>query len=143
MNAIVSTSASDLPPPMALALSANFGSVNGWRDSFAELAEAHAQERGRLELVFLPDRGVLVNQWSAAAAASCGVPIASLQTPLKPHELFAHTDWPEAYQRYQHAVHAASESLGVERGDVGDAPLFDVRRAGVFEAATSLLPGAV
>ena len=143
MNAIASTSASDLPPPMALALSANFGSVSGWRDSFTDSARAHAQKPGRLELAFLPDRGTLVTQWAEAASAQQGVPIISLQMPLDDGEPLTHIDWPEAYQHYQHAVHAASESLGVDRVEVGDAPLIDVRRAGVFDAAPTLLPGAV
>ena len=52
-------------------------------------------------------------------------------------------DWAGVYQRYQHAVHAASDALGVERGALpADALVLDVRRAGVYEKAVQTIAGA-
>ena len=39
-------------------------------------------------------------------------------------------------------MHAASEGFGAERGDIPNGLVLDVRRAGVFEVATTQLPGA-
>ena len=46
------------------------------------------------------------------------------------------------YERYQHAVHAASEPFGATQDEVAGSMLLDVRRAGVFEQATTTIPGA-
>ena len=51
-------------------------------------------------------------------------------------------DWAIAYQRYQLAVDAASEPHGVGADDLSCAVVLDVRRAGVFKQAQTLLPGA-
>ena len=40
------------------------------------------------------------------------------------------------------AVHAASESFGAAADEIGDALVLDVRRAGVFEQARTMIPGA-
>jgi Fe-Mn family superoxide dismutase len=51
--------------------------------------------------------------------------------------------WEPVYARYQQAVHAHSEALAGDPESVGGAALvIDVRRAGVFEQAPSMLPGA-
>jgi Fe-Mn family superoxide dismutase len=39
-------------------------------------------------------------------------------------------------------VHAAGEPFGANQDQVGDALVFDVRRAGVFEKAQTMIPGA-
>jgi Fe-Mn family superoxide dismutase len=54
----------------------------------------------------------------------------------------AHIAWAAVYQRYQDAVHAASEPFGATQEDLGIALVFDVRRAGVFDQALSMIPGA-
>jgi len=46
------------------------------------------------------------------------------------------------YERYQKAVHDASESSSVTQDHLAGAALVDVRRAGVFEQATKMVPGA-
>jgi Fe-Mn family superoxide dismutase len=51
-------------------------------------------------------------------------------------------DWNPAYQRYQEAVHAVSEAFGADQDEIAGALLLDVRRAGVFEQAASMIPGA-
>jgi Fe-Mn family superoxide dismutase len=55
-------------------------------------------------------------------------------------------DWDAVHARYQNAVSAASEPLGADAEALGAAPggalLLDVRRAGVFEQARTMIPGA-
>ena len=53
-----------------------------------------------------------------------------------------HIDWARVYRRYQSAMYAASEPLAVGHGDVSGALLLDVRRAGVFDEAATLISGA-
>ena len=45
-------------------------------------------------------------------------------------------------ERYQLAVHGASESLGASQDEAAGAVFLDVRRAGVFEQADALIAGA-
>jgi len=54
----------------------------------------------------------------------------------------ANIDWAQVYERYQLAVHAASEPFGASQDELSAAQLLDVRRAGVFEKAEALIPGA-
>lgn len=51
-------------------------------------------------------------------------------------------DWTAVYGRYPRAVHAASETFGAGQGEIGDALVLDVRRAGVFEQARTMIPDA-
>ena len=58
-------------------------------------------------------------------------------------DAFMHNvDWTSVYARYQHAVHQASDALAAGHADVAGKLVLDVRRAGVFEAAQSVIPGA-
>jgi Fe-Mn family superoxide dismutase len=50
--------------------------------------------------------------------------------------------WARIYQRYQTAVHHASEPWGAAHDDAPGAILLDVRRAGVYEQASTMIPGA-
>jgi superoxide dismutase, Fe-Mn family len=54
----------------------------------------------------------------------------------------ANLNWAAAYQNYQHAVEGASDMFGASADELAGAAVVDVRRAGVFEAATTVLPGA-
>jgi Fe-Mn family superoxide dismutase len=54
----------------------------------------------------------------------------------------ANIDWAAVSLRYAQAVHAASDGLGVNHEALATAVLLDVRRAGVFAGADTLLPGA-
>jgi Fe-Mn family superoxide dismutase len=51
-------------------------------------------------------------------------------------------NWASVYARYQLAVHGASEPFGATQDELSSALLLDVRRAGVFEKAEALIPGA-
>jgi len=129
-----------MEPAMALALSASFGSVERWREAFIAMAKAQGGGSGWLLLTFQPREGMLVNHRAAdhTQALAGGVPILVLDR----HEHTANIAWAPVYQRYQDAVHAASEPFGAPQEDVGSSLVFDVRRAGVFDKAPSMIPGA-
>jgi Fe-Mn family superoxide dismutase len=130
-----------LPPPMALALCANFGSVAAWHADVMALAGG----RG-VQLLFRPEPGTLINQRrSATSPAAEGddvlLSLAS-ESAAQADAAVASIDWAAVYERYQHAVHAATENFGVAHDTVSRALLLDVRRAGVFEQSDVTLPGA-
>jgi Fe-Mn family superoxide dismutase len=146
-----------MEPAMKLALDANFGSVERWREEFVACAKALGGGSGWMLLVFQPREGTLVNQWAAdhTHALAGGVPILALDMYEHAYHLdygaaaaayveacMGNIDWAGVYSRYQAAVHAASEAIGAEQEDAAGALLLDVRRAGVFENATSMIPGA-
>ena len=142
-----------IPPAMALALAANFGSVDHWRDEFRALGAAWDGGASALLLCFEPNEGRL--RHVVAGPPPSGVPVLAL-------DMQAHADrmggdssgaacatafigeiaWPAVYERYRHAVHAASEPLAASREQLHGALLLDVRRAGVFEQAAAMIPGA-
>ena len=138
--------AATLVPAMALGLASNFGSVEQWRAEVAALSFAHAATGGRVCLAFDPNSGALSNRWAPDAdAGDTLIPLLAIALPtalpIEPDHFFAALDWPLAYQRYQDAVHAASERFAAH--DTAGSLVLDVRRASVFEAATTMLPGAV
>ena len=136
-----------LVPAMALALASNFGSVERWLAEVVALSATHAAAGGKVRLAFDPNSGALSNHWAPDADAAASDPLVPLLAialpialPIKADNLLAALDWPLAYQRYQDAVHAASERLAAH--DTAGLLVLDVRRAGVFEAAPTMLPGA-
>lgn len=131
--------ASVLPPPMALALAASFGSVEHWREAFIGMGQALAGAPGSVLLVFQPREGRLLNQ---PEPGGDGLPILACDKPDGIEAFVNGIDWNAAYERYQEAVHAASEAFGAAQDELAGALLLDVRRAGVFEQAASMIPGA-
>ena len=146
-----------MQPAMTLALAANFGSVQGWREEFLAMGKALGGGSGWVLLVFQPHDGTLVNQWAAdhGHVLAGGVPILALDMYEHAYHMdygaaaavyvdafMGNIDWSAVYGRYQHAVHAASEPFGVNADDIGDALVLDVRRAGVFEQAATMIPDA-
>ena len=144
-------------PAMALALTANFGSTLRWREEFVAMGKALAGGSGWVLLTFQPREGTLVNQWAAdhTHALAGGVPILALDmyehayafdygAAAGPYvdAFMDNLDWAPAYERYQHAVHAASEPFAAAQSEIGEALLLDVRRAGVYEQALATIPGA-
>ena len=144
-------------PAMALALTANFGSTLRWREEFVAMGKALAGGSGWVLLTFQPREGTLVNQWAAdhTHALAGGVPILALDMYEHAYHLdfgaaagpyvdafMDNLDWAPAYERYQHAVHAASEPFAAAQSEIGEALLLDVRRAGVYEQALATIPGA-
>jgi Fe-Mn family superoxide dismutase len=146
-----------MEPAMKLALQANFGSFERWRDEFVAMGKALGGGSGWVLLVFQPRDGTLVNQWSAdhTHALAGGAPILALDMYEHAYHLdfgaaagayvdafMANIDWVAVYARYRAAVHAASEPFAAAQDDVADALVLDVRRAGVYEQARALIPGA-
>ena len=140
-----------MEPACALALQANFGSVERWREAFAAMGHAHAGGPGWVVLTFNVREGSLGNVWLAdpALAAADTIPILALDMVQPAHHgdsranvdaFLANINWAAVYARYQHAVHAASEPLAV--ASIEGATLLDVRRAGVFDKASTMIPGA-
>lgn len=155
--ASLGSSPAGIPPPMAVALSANFGSVDRWKEEFIAMGQALSGGSGWVLLTFLPREGLLVNQWAAdhTHALAGAIPILALDM----YEHAYHIDygarasayieafmtnvcWGAVHQRYQQAVHDAAEPHGATQKDIDGALLLDVRRAGAFEAATDLIQGA-
>ncbi|MBN9369445.1 Fe-Mn family superoxide dismutase [Hydrogenophaga sp.] len=144
-------------PAMELALTANFGSLARWRDEFNACAKALAGGSGWMLLVFLPLEGCLVNQWASdhTQAVAGGVPLLALDMYEHAYHMdfgaaagayvdayMTAIDWAALYARYQAAVHAASEPYGADPAELAGTTLLDVRRAGVFEQAGTMLPEA-
>jgi Fe-Mn family superoxide dismutase len=146
-----------MEPPMKLALEANFGSVERWRAEFVAMGRALGGGSGWVLLSFQPREGTLVNQW-CADHTHCGagaVPILALDMYEHAYHLdygaaaAAYVDafmqniaWVGVYARYQAAVHAASEPYAAAADNVANALVVDVRRAGAFGQAKTMLPGA-
>ena len=146
-----------MAPAMALALEANFGSVDRWRSEVVGMGKALGGGSGWVLLTFLPRDGSLVNQWAAdhTNALAGGVPILALDMYEHAYHLdygaaaaayvdvfMRNVDWSLVYARYQAAVHAASEPFAANADDVATAQVLDVRRAGMFEKAETVIPGA-
>jgi Fe-Mn family superoxide dismutase len=148
-----------MTPAMALALAGSFGSVERWREEFAAVGKALGGGSGWVLLTFQPREGTLVNQWSAdhTHALAGGVPILALDMYEHAYHLdhgaaagayvdafMAHIDWAKVYERYQRAVHAASEGAAADLAglDLVARVVVDVRRGALFEQAATMLPGA-
>ena len=144
-------------PALALALTANFGSVAAWRDEFMAMGRALGGGSGWVLLSFQPREGTLVNQWASdhGHALAGGVPLLALDMYEHAYHLdhgaaagayvdafMAHIHWAAVYARYQQAVHAASEAFAAGPEQLEGALLLDVRRAGVYAQASTLIPGA-
>jgi Fe-Mn family superoxide dismutase len=138
-----------MQPAMKLALQASFGSFERWRDGFAAMTKAPGP--GWVLLTFQPRDGTLVNQRAADATQVPAGDTPILALDMREHAaaaaahvdgFVAHIDWAAVYARYQVAVHAASEPFAAAQDDVPGALLLDVRRAGVYEQARTMIPGA-
>ena len=147
----------DMAPAMALALAANFGSAERWREEFVAMGKALAGGSGWVLLSFSPVDGTLVNQWASdhTQAIAGAVPILALDMYEHAYHLdfgakadawvdafMRNIHWEGVYDRYRLAVTAASEQFGVARSELPAGALLDVRRAGVFEQDQQLIPGA-
>jgi len=146
-----------MTPAMALALQGNFGSVERWRDEFVAMGKALGGGSGWVLLTFQPREGTLVNQWAAdhVHAIAGGIPILALDMYEHSYHMafgaaagryvdafMENINWTRVYERYQRAVEASSDALGASHEDLHGACLLDVRRAGVFEQADAVIPGA-
>jgi superoxide dismutase, Fe-Mn family len=146
-----------IPPPMAMALAASFGSEERWRDEFVAMGKAQGGGSGWVLLSFQPREGTLVNQWAAdhTHAVAGGLPILALDMYEHAYHmdygaaagryvdaLMRHIDGAALYLRYQQAVIGASEAFGATADDAASSLLIDVRRAAAYQQADARLPGA-
>ena len=146
-----------MEPAMALALTANFGGFNRWREEFVAMGKALGGGSGWVLLTFQPREGTLINQWAAdhTHAVAGGVPLLALDMYEHSYHMdfgatvgayvdafMANIDWSKVYKRYQDAVHNASEALGVTQTEIGNALLVDVRRAAIYEKKPDTIEGA-
>jgi Fe-Mn family superoxide dismutase len=146
-----------MAPAMTLALEANFGSVARWRSEFVAMGKAQGGGSGWVLLVFQPRDATLVNQWAAehTNALAGGTPLLALDMYEHSYHMdfgaaagsyvdafMGNIDWAPVYERYQQAVHGASEPHGATQDELSGSVLLDVRRAGMFEKAETLIPGA-
>jgi superoxide dismutase, Fe-Mn family len=146
-----------MEPAMKAALSAHFGSVERWREEFVAMGKALGGGSGWVLLVFQPREGTLVNQWAAdhTHVLAGGMPLLALDMYEHAYHMefgaaaaayvdafMANIDWAQVHNRYQNAVHAASEPFGAAADDIAGAVLLDVRRAGAFAQAAAMIPGA-
>jgi superoxide dismutase, Fe-Mn family len=146
-----------MTPAMSLALQASFGSVSRWREEFIAMGKALAGGSGWVLLTFQPREGTLVNQWAAdhTHAIAGGIPILALDMYEHAYHMdfgaaagdyvaafMENINWSRVYERYQHSVESSSDAFAASSDDLQGAQLVDVRRAGVFEQAKTLIPGA-
>ncbi len=140
-----------MTPAMQLALDANFGSVARWHEAFTALADGMGSDAAAL-LSFHPRQGALINhcfethelahELTHEAALGDVVPLLAMSRSCSIDHFMSRIQWDGVYERYQAAVHATSDSLAATADDVAGALLLDVRRAGIFDKAATMLPGA-
>ena len=133
-------------PAMELALSANFDSVDGWRaDALSHLRRDPANV-ACVELIFHRDTGRLSHQCVPKIAVAAAPNAPDIDTLLAlntdPPTSTEDIDWSAVYARYQTAVHDASEAFAANQSELSAAVLLDVRRAGMFEKALTMIPNA-
>ena len=137
-------------PAMELALSANFGSAAGWRTDVLRHLRRDPLIEVTVQLVFHPHTGSLQNETLFTTAEVSVPPVQDGVTLLtltvgpqaSAEDLVNEVDWTEVYALYQTAVHDASEGFEATQTELGNAVLLDVRRAGMFEKAQTMIPGA-
>lgn len=144
-----------MPPPMAFALAASFGSAERWQEEFVAMGKALGGGSGWVLLSFQPREGTLVNQWAAdhTHALAGAVPLLALDMYEHAYHLdfgaaaAAYVDafmgnihWGRVLQRYQQAAKHGSEPFAVD--EPRDALLLDVRRAAAFQQADAMIEGA-
>jgi Fe-Mn family superoxide dismutase len=146
-----------MEPAMELAFTANFGSLARWREEFVAMGKALGGGSGWVLLTFNPREGTLVNQWAAdhTHTLAGGVPLLALDMYEHSYHMdygsaagayvdafMENIDLAKVYQRYQDAVHAATAPFGATPADIAGAELFDVRRAAVYQQASTMISGA-
>jgi superoxide dismutase, Fe-Mn family len=146
-----------MEPAMKLALDANFGSVERWREEFVRCAKALGGGSGWMLLVFRPREGTLVNHRAPddTHAVAGGVSILALDMHAHAHHpnhgaaaaacadaFMTDIDWAGVYRRRLLAVDPANEPFAVDAEGLSAVAVLDVRRAGVFAQAPSMIPRA-
>lgn len=145
---------------LSVGLARDFGSVAQWKSEFAAIAKAMAGGSGWAMLSWSTRENRLVNHWAAdhAHLLAGAVPILVLDMYEHAYHLdfganagayvdaFMHNiHWENVNEHYAAAVASSTQHLGVSCIEVvgGDIARIDVRRAGGYEAAQSVIAGAV
>ena len=137
--------------PWQLALAANFGSFERWREEFVAMGKALGGGSGWVLLTFQPREGTLVNQWAAdhTHALAGGVPILALDMYEHSYHMdfgaaagayvdafMDNIDWAKVLRALPGGGACRERALRRAQDDWPVHVLLDVRRAGVFEQAT-------
>ncbi len=142
MNTTFAIALPETNPAFALALASHFGSVEGFAAALDGLARAHPASGDELRLEFdRRDASLSLHASRNAAPADCRETLLTIALPSDSADRLKGLDLEPAYALYQAAVHAASAGLAAH--DVAGRCVIDVRRAGIFEAATTMLPEAI
>lgn len=146
-----------LSPQIALALAASFGSVERWREEFVAMGKALSGGSGWVMLSYLPRDGRLVNQWASdhTQCVALGAPILALDMYEHAYHIdyganaaayvdcfMQNIDWTAVNLRYAQTVHGASEGMGASQESAASAFIIDVRRAGIYSNAETVIPNA-
>jgi len=146
-----------MEPAWEMALEANFGNVERWRDEFVAMGKALGGGSGWVLMSFQPRDGTLVNQWAAdhAHALAGGVPLLALDMYEHAYHIdygaavgpyvdafMDNVDWAAVYARYRSAVHATSEPFAASHDEIAGALLLDVRRSEVYQRDSAHIAGA-
>lgn len=150
-----STAGSDptLPPGMELALAASFGSVGLWRLAFVSALRTHGAAGsdagcGWLLLLLRAHDATLAIQWVSDLAGAPAESTILLSVKLDTSEdedwdAFPESiAWVDVATRYQAGIYQHSDAYAATHTQASQAMLIDVRREGVFKAATTRIVGA-
>jgi superoxide dismutase, Fe-Mn family len=150
----VNDRSTDVPPALLVGLAADFGSIEGWRESFAHEGNRRSSLSGWMTLGFSVSEGRLLNRWHGTGTTN---PSDEPVTPLlayrssgadgdHDHDLdhfIEHVNWSSVARLYNRVVYSASDALAVSAADLGSALIRDVRRRGAFDASNEVIDGAV
>lgn len=150
------------PGGLSVALNRDFGSFERWQEEFAAIGKALDGGSGWVLCSWSIRENRLVNQWASDHTALMGG-----ATPILALDMYEHAyhmdfganaaayvetyirniDWEKANKRYaaaveQHATGTLGVASDVVLGNPDGVTLIDVRRAGAFEAAESVISGA-
>ena len=145
---------------LSVGLVRDFGSVEQWKSEFVAIAKAMGGGSGWAMLSWSARENRLVNHWAAdhAHLLAGAVPILALDMYEHAYHLdfganagpyvdafMQNIDWENVNEHYAAAVASSTQHLGISCTEAagGDSPRIDVRRAGAYDAARSVVAGAV
>src|SRR5437588_2861358 len=146
---------------LSVAFGRDFGSIERWLEEFKAMGKALAGGSGWVLLSWSSHESRLINHWSADHTHLLGGAVPILALDMYEHayhidfgadaasyvETFLlNIDWDKANARFAVAVEHATRDLAVPSDEVLADPekflVLDVRRAGAYEAAKSVITGA-
>ena len=148
------------PGGLSVGLARDFGSVGQWKSEFVAIAKAMGGGSGWAMLSWSTRENRLVNHWAAdhAHLLAGAVPVLALDMYEHAYHLdfgagagayvdaFMHNiHWENVNEHYAAAVASSTRHLEISCTEAaeGDVQRIDVRRAGAYDAAQSVVAGAV